>query len=59
MQERGVYSPIDEHLIDLYVSQKEIIDDLVEQVKDGEVVEDAAGRNSETVANLLWLDYHQ
>jgi phage terminase small subunit len=51
MQDRGVYSPIDEHLIDLYVSQKEIIDDLVEQVKEGEVVEDAAGRNSETVAN--------
>jgi phage terminase small subunit len=51
MQERGVYSSIDEHLIDLYVSQKEIIDDLVEQVKEGEVVEDAAGRNSETVAN--------
>ena len=51
MKDRGVYNPVDDHLIDLYVAQKSIVDDLMAELEDGEVVGDAAGRNSETVAN--------
>lgn len=50
MQSRGAYKDVDEHLIDLYVSQSKIVDALLVEIE-GDGVTTEGARNAETVAN--------
>lgn len=49
MEERGAYSPVDDHLVDQYIAQVKLVDALQQEVEDNVLTKGARGE--EAVAN--------